>query len=163
MKSILISLFIIFLFQNKNDYINSSTIYNNKVIISFYNSPTIVCKVKKEKRKKYFTINNKNIFIDATKPAIFKQNIDSFLKLNSIRPDLELGEPLPIIELVFIVDDGGNIIYKGLDKGSYSDNYQKEFFRLMTLVNFRLEPAMIDNKKVSSIIKLKINYYDLFN
>ena len=65
--------------------------------------------------------------------------------------------------LVFIIDENGKITQKGLDRELPSDDYQKEFIRLMKLIKTEFEPATIGGKKVASFLKMNINYYKLFD
>ena len=158
-----VTTFIVFFFFQKEDtYIRSTNIDKIKVTINLSDFTVLKLNIKKQNTKRYFMLNNQKIFIDVTSEAKSNENIDSVLKVNTIRPALKFGEPLQIIYLVFIISENGKIIYKGLDREFLVDDYQKEFFRLMTLIDSNFEPAVLNNKKVASILKLKINYYELF-
>lgn len=144
-------------------YIKSTLLNENFITINFSDSLSLKCDIKKENSKRYFLLrDNKKVYLDVDKTVQWIENIDSLFKVNTLRPDLVLGEPLPIMYLVFIFDEDGGIIYQGFDREFPQNNYHKEFFRLMTLVKGKVEPATVNGKKVSSILKLNINYYKLF-
>ena len=134
-------------------------IHNGFISINYTDSCVLRFKIKKEISKKYFQLkDDKKIYLDVDEQAKWNQSIDSLFRSNTIRPQLRFGEPLPIIYLVFIIDENGKVLYKGLDRELPPDEdyYQKDFFRLIKLVDCQLEPAILNGKKVASMLKILI-------
>ena len=165
MKSLLFVLLTTAIFPiNDTIYIKSTITDKGCITINFDNLSSLKCQIKKDSHKRWFSLKDGyKIYLDVDHEAKLKMNLDSFLRANTLRPQLHLGEPLPIRYLVFIIDENGKITQKGLDRELPSDDYQKEFIRLMKLIKTEFEPATIGGKKVASILKMNINYYKLFD
>jgi hypothetical protein len=165
MKSFVILLLVSLLFPMRDTaYIKFTRIDKNGISIHFDDSTSLKCPITKEKSKRWFCLKEKSkIYLDVDNEAKWKVNIDSLLKANTIRPKLHIGEMLPIMYLVFIVDENGKIFLSGLDREIPQDDYQKEFFRLVKLINADFEPATLGGKKVASVFKYNVNYYTLFD
>lgn len=162
MKSILLIILLLFHFEQNDIYIKSTYIDKTKIKILFNDKTNIKTKIKKENSKRYFNVNNNRIYLDVDIKAKCHINIDSLIKIETIRPKYN-SNYLPIIYLVFIINENGKIIYQGLDREFCRDDYQNEFDRVMKFIKADFDPAVVDGKRVSSLIKFHINYYQLFD
>lgn len=145
-----------------NSYIKSTLIDKDFITLSFYNSASLKQKICSEKSKRYFWLNEKKIYIDVDQKAHWNNDVESLLSINTIQPQF-IPDYLPVIYLAFIVDENGKVIYKGMDRDLPEDEYQKEFYRLMTLICEDLEPAIINEIHVASILKIHFDYYSILD
>ena len=141
-----------------DSYIRSTYTKKNKIKVFYTDSNLSTCcivkqyKIKRQSCYKYFILNNETIYLNVDTMAKYKGDIIDIFKENLNTP---IGIPNGSVDvyLVFIVDSLGNIIDKGFDRSVIINDHQKEFFRVLKLLNGRFEPAMINGKKVSTLFK----------
>lgn len=139
-------------------------IWKTTVNIKFDDSVLVKHKIEKEKGRRCFIYHEANkIYLDVDKYAQWTTNIDSLFKVKTIRPLMKIGEPMQVAYLVFVIDETGSIIDSGFERNTLDSDYQKEFIRLLNLVECKLIPAEVNNKKVGSIVKFQVNYNKLID
>ena len=142
-------------------YIKSIKTDKQSIVISYFDTIKTAFALEKDSFKRCFTFDSiHKVYLDVDKQAKSINSIDSMLKVNTIRPHYNC-QYLPIMYFIFIIDKNGEIINKGFDRELELDEYQKEFYRLMRLINNKFEPSLVNGEKVASLLTIQIDYYKL--
>jgi hypothetical protein len=129
--------------------------------VNYSDKKTEIFKILKDKKRRYINVKNKRYYWDVDSIAYSKENIKNIIKANTSRP--EFGSSyLPIMYMIFMIDEDGKVVAQGLDREFPNDAYQKEFTRLVSATNFIFHPAKIGDTKVASVLKINVDYYSLF-
>ena len=143
-------------------YIKYIQFDKHSITINYTDSSVVKCPIINEKGKKHFLLNGKTIYIDVDLEAKWNLDIDSLLRVSTLRPDHN-SPYLPIMFFVFIIDEDGKIINQGIERKAPQDDYQKEFERLVKSINCKLTPAVVNGKNVASFLKIQTDYYQLLD
>jgi hypothetical protein len=140
-------------------YINKCYFKKKKICFNYSDSTDRLIPLRKIDGKRYF-INGlgEKIFIDVDEVSISDLNIDSLFK-TEITYDLILGEnSMPLVHLIYIVDESGNTIQKGFSKGTSSEKIQKDAYELMKSTVMHFKPAKVNNRPVGSVKMYTIDF-----
>ena len=149
--------------NNKSNLVCNYTICNRKVEFSFMDSSKISLKRHSFGNKSYVEYFNRKIYLNQNFKARVIGNIDSIIKENTVFPSRPC-EYLPIGHFLFVIDETGNVLLKGVNSSCNNyDDYQLEFIRLVKKNNFKFIAAEINHKPVASILFIDFNYYKLMN
>lgn len=164
MKAILILILSIILFGFTNDfYVEEIKIGKCKISFIHNNSNKIEFAVKKGYQGfRYFSLNDSNqvyLAFDESPRSIVK--IDSVFKSKMPKIPMQIGEPMQVAYIFFIIDKDGKVLLKGFERNTLELEYKLAFYKVIKDFDYKFEPAEIKGKKVASIFKYEINYNSL--
>ena len=145
---------IICLAQKDSKIIRSIIIKKRTILFYFSDSSlvdNIICekiKIKKKNGFEFFTYNNKKFFL--LRSIVIESNelkIDSIFNEKFVHPQF-IPRGNTWVNYSFLLDKSGKILNKGLLRNVGINEYQKQYYEILTSIKFDFEPLLINGEKV---------------
>ncbi|PCI96823.1 MAG: hypothetical protein COB15_09070 [Flavobacteriales bacterium] len=143
-----------------NSCYNKSVINKKRVVLKACNQPSSIktwkkYKINKVDSQRYFTYEKNIVYMDYDIEPIFK---DTLVKYFADR--IELSDMGFSIEILFLIDNKGNVVCTSLLKWCSSDFYCNQINQILSEFNKKFVPAKVREENVWSLFIFELSFWD---